>query len=62
MARSADINPLKFDNFSVGPDLIVMKYDDTKKEKDAVRLLEKKSFLPTKTVGNYVTGQVFSSG
>ena len=34
MARSANIDPLKFHNFFVGPKSIIVKYEDLKKDKD----------------------------
>ena len=41
MARGANIDPLHFGNFTLGPDSIVVKYDDSKADKNAVRLSEK---------------------
>ena len=44
MARSASIDPLHFGNFSLGVDSIVVKYDDSKADKNAERLSEKNIF------------------
>ena len=41
MARCASIDPLHFSNFSLGVDSIVMKYNDSKADKNAERLAEK---------------------
>ena len=59
MARSANIDPLKFHNFSVGPDSIIVKYDDTKKDKDAVRLSQKKHFCQQKRLETMLLDRSF---
>ena len=41
MARSASIDPLHTDNFKIGGDSLVVKYDDSKADKNAERLSEK---------------------
>ena len=38
MARSANIGPLKLHNFKLGIDLIIVKFDDSKADKQAQRL------------------------
>jgi hypothetical protein len=44
MARSASIDPLHFGNFKLGLDSIIVKYDDSKADKNAERLAEKNIF------------------
>ena len=44
MARSASIDPLHVKNFRLGPDSIIIKYDDSKTEAAATRLAEKNVF------------------
>ena len=41
MARGASIDPLHFSNFTLGVDSIIVKYDDSKADKNAERLAEK---------------------
>ena len=41
MARSASIDPLHTDNFKLGSDSLIAKYDDSKTDKNAERLSEK---------------------
>lgn len=42
MARCASVDPLGFHNFSLGQDSLIVKYDDSKADKDGERLSEKK--------------------
>jgi len=44
MARSASIDCLAFHNFSIGLDLIVIKYDATKADKAGEKLSEKNAY------------------
>jgi hypothetical protein len=57
MARSASIDPLRLDNFRLGPDSIIGKYDDSKSDKAAERLSEKNLYSnPTKFQWCWWTG------
>jgi len=47
MARCASVDPLGFHNFSLGQDSIIVKYDDSKSDKDGERLSEKNVYANT---------------
>ena len=44
MARCASVDPLGFHNFSLSQDSIIVKYDDSKVDKDGERLSEKNMY------------------
>ena len=41
MARASNIDPLGFHNITLGPDTIIIKYDESKKDKAGEKLSEK---------------------
>ena len=47
MARCASVDPLGFHNFSLGQDSLIVKYDDSKADKDGERLSEKNIYANT---------------
>ena len=47
MARCASVDPLGFHNFSLGQDSLIVKYDDSKADKDGDRLSEKHIYANT---------------
>ena len=48
MARSASVDPLHTGNFTLGADLIIIKHDDSKSDKNAERLSEKNVYVNPK--------------
>ena len=42
MVRCASVDPLGFHNFTLEQDSIIIKYDDSKGDKDGEKLLQKK--------------------
>ena len=56
MAQCASVDPLGFHNFLLGQDSIIIKYDDSKSEKDGERLSEK-IFMQILNIIIFVFGQ-----
>ena len=56
MARSASIDSLHTDNFKLGPDSLIAKYDDSKTDKNA-EYCQRRTFMQILLNGDCVIGQ-----